>query len=195
MFFAFLFLWVAAFFQKCGSERICFFVFLRLCFYRWQRFSKNAVLNVVEGILEKDEKVIFGEKKSKKRKKRTCPTELSEQISFVKVLQKAGLLFCAVPNGGYRHRVEASRLKMGGVKSGVPDVLIFSPAAGFVGAAVELKTSSGLMSQVTDNQRAWLDDLAEKGWFCCVGFGAKDALEKLEKAGWEVGVYAGCEKG
>jgi len=51
-------------------------------------------------------------------------------------------LFFAVPNGGYRNVIEASKLKATGVVPGIPDcVLIWPVAAGF-----EFKTASGTLS-------------------------------------------------
>ena len=115
------------------------------------------------------------------------PSELSEQVVVVRELRRAGLLYCAVPNGGRRDRREAYMLKASGVVSGVPDLLIFEPTPdGHVGTALEMKREGGRMSNLSKAQRGWLEALSSRGWLVLVGFGAKDALEKLRAAGYEV---------
>ena len=72
------------------------------------------------------------------------PTELSEQIVVVKALRQAGILFCAVPNGGRRDKREAIMLKASGTVAGVPDILIFEETpGGKVGTALEMKRING----------------------------------------------------
>jgi len=116
------------------------------------------------------------------------PTELSEQIVVVKALRKAGILFCAVPNGGRRDRKEAFMLKASGTVAGVPDILIFeeSPVGSHVGTALEMKRINGKESNLSKAQRFWMLELEKRNWLCLVGFGARDALEKLRQAGYEV---------
>lgn len=41
-----------------------------------------------------------------------------------------GIEYFAVPNGGYRHKTEAARLKATGVRAGVPDLVVLIPAMG-----------------------------------------------------------------
>ena len=53
------------------------------------------------------------------------PSESSEQQFLVKKMRRAGIRFCAVPNGGRREKREAARLIKEGVEAGVPDLLIF----------------------------------------------------------------------
>jgi pyruvate/2-oxoacid:ferredoxin oxidoreductase beta subunit len=79
----------------------------------------------------------------------------------------------------------AASLKRQGVKSGVPDVLIFAP----IQAAIELKRKSG--GSVSANQRKWLDALSNAGWETYIARGADKAIEwlveKVEKAANEKG--------
>jgi hypothetical protein len=119
---------------------------------------------------------------------RRVPTEMSEQIVVVKSLRQAGILFCAVPNGGRRDRREAILLKASGTVAGVPDILIFdeTPAGDHVGTALEMKRIDGKASNVTKHQRYWMLELEKRNWLCLVGFGASDALTKLRQAGYEV---------
>lgn len=117
-------------------------------------------------------------------------SEASSQMAVVRALRKAGVLFCAVPNGGRRDRREAVLLKRQGVEAGVPDLLVFdAPPAWegrFVGLALELKQEGTSKSRVSVVQRRWLVKLQERGWRVVVAFGAEEALAKLREAGYAV---------
>ena len=115
-------------------------------------------------------------------------SELQEQIEVVRELKAIGLLYCAVPNGGKRHRGEAIKLKASGTVAGVPDILIFDapPNGGAVGTALEMKRADRKMGSVSKAQKYWLAQLEERGWLCLVGFGADDAFDKLKAAGYKV---------
>mgnify|MGYP003646871940 CR=1 FL=1 len=111
-------------------------------------------------------------------------SENSEQLVLVRWLRRNRVLFCAVPNGGYRTRSEASLLKRTGVSPGVPDILIFDTVDEYVGCALEMKREGAKMSSVRKEQRQWLSDLAERGWATLIGFGADDAISKLKGLGY-----------
>jgi hypothetical protein len=116
-------------------------------------------------------------------------SELSEQIQVVRKLKAVGILFCAVPNGGFRHRGEAVRLRQSGVQAGVPDLLVFDPPPGMegkVGTALEMKREGMTKSSVSVRQKEWLDNLEERGWVSLVAFGWRDAIKKLTKLGYEI---------
>ena len=66
-------------------------------------------------------------------------TEDALQIATARLLDSTGLVWTHVPNGGLRNKIVAAKLKRMGVKAGVPDVLIFNPAAENCGVAIELK--------------------------------------------------------
>ena len=51
-------------------------------------------------------------------------------VDLLQVYQNRGLLtFCHVPNGGFRTKAEAGGRALG-VRAGVPDLLVWAPAAG-----------------------------------------------------------------
>lgn len=117
------------------------------------------------------------------------PTELSEQIAVVRSLRAAGIVFAAVPNGGYRNVREARMLKASGVVAGVPDLLIFTRPPSHpdkCGVALEMKRVGGKPSDVSKSQQKWMEDLSDLGWLCVVGYGAQDALEHLRSFGFRV---------
>ena len=111
-------------------------------------------------------------------------SENSEQMVLVRWLRRNRILFCAVPNGGYRNVREARTLKRTGVIPGVPDILIFDSVGEYVGCALEMKREGATQSSVRKEQRQWLSDLAERGWATLVGFGSDDAVEKLRELGY-----------
>lgn len=108
-------------------------------------------------------------------------SELHEQIALARILDAARLLWCHVPNGGYRSRREAVSLGQSGVKPGVPDVLIFTPtSAAPRGTALELKAPRG---SVSEEQREWLSALSGLGWATVVAYGHEDAVGQLRALG------------
>lgn len=67
----------------------------------------------------------------------------------------------AVPNGGKRALLTAVRLKLEGVKPGVPDVWCPAPRGGYCGLVIEMKRPGGTTSPA---QADWLAWLAREGW-------------------------------
>ena len=108
------------------------------------------------------------------------PTEAQEQEELARWLDRHGVLWCHVPNGGNRSAVTGAQLKKQGVKKGVPDVIIFR---GMV--AIELKRQCGGVT--SPEQRKWLEDLTEAGWTCYVCRGAKAAIDVLTNLGYADG--------
>ena len=114
------------------------------------------------------------------------PTEEQEQRTVAAYLDRIGVLWCHVPNGSgmYGGRNDGSRihknvkLKAMGVKSGVPDILIFD---GFV--AIELKRRKD--GKVSPKQREWIEALKYRGWRVAVCNGAGEAIEQLKQWGYK----------
>ncbi len=101
-------------------------------------------------------------------------------------LDLRGWLFCHVPNGGKRNKLEAVLLARMGVRAGVSDLLIFSPPPrrpGRVGTALEMKAPKG-PKQGTPAQREWLERLDAVGWCTLTCRGAGDAIAALTALGY-----------
>lgn len=114
-----------------------------------------------------------------------CPTEEQEQRRLALYLDRLGLLWCHVPNGGNRNKITGGKLKAQGTKRGVPDVLIFeSPPKhpNALGVAVELKRQKG--GKLSNEQRTWLLRLSERGFVTYVAHGFEDARDFLAGLGW-----------
>ena len=82
-----------------------------------------------------------------------------------------------VPNGGGRGKAEAGRFKMEGVKAGVPDIFLPVPRGNYHGMFIEMKKHKG--GKVSAEQKVWLAELAEQGYFAVVAFGWEDASEQI----------------
>lgn len=74
-------------------------------------------------------------------------------------------LIYAIPNGGARNIVTASKLKAEGVTSGVPDLHIPIARKGYHGLYIEMKASK---NKPTDNQITVMDKLRKEGYKCDV---------------------------
>lgn len=108
------------------------------------------------------------------RTKETIPSEHSEQVAFVRWfrIEYPGVRIFAIPNGSYRHKTTAERLKAEGVMSGVPDLYV--PAWHLW---IEMKRQKG--GRLSAEQKDWRDYLLERGdsWMMC--HGAEDARRKV----------------
>ena len=100
-------------------------------------------------------------------------TEHKEQVLTVNWFRRTypGVRIFAIPNGGARNIVAASRLKMEGVSPGVPD--LFVPAWGLW---IEMKTTKGRVSPAQADWHQYLDSI---GQVVVVAHSAEEAKEKV----------------
>lgn len=85
------------------------------------------------------------------------------------------LLF-AIPNGGERNPIVASRLKAEGVKSGVPDLFLPVARHGCHGLFIEMKKIKGTIGP---NQPQWETDLKKQGFAHAYCYGWETAVNVL----------------
>lgn len=83
-------------------------------------------------------------------------------------------LLHAIPNGGYRRKSEAVRLKAQGVKAGVPDLHLPVARGGAHGLYIEMKRQKG--GVLSSDQQDWIRDLTQEGYECAVCAGADAAI-------------------
>jgi hypothetical protein len=104
------------------------------------------------------------------------PTESQEQINLVQWLAITFPLvkFLAVPNGGNRNVITATRLKREGVSAGVPD--LFFPEWHLW---IEMKRTVGGVT--SDEQKAWQTHLANIGYTVLVCTGAEVAKRAIRQ--------------
>lgn len=111
---------------------------------------------------------------------KVVPTEEHEQIRLATWLDKQGIKFYAIPNGGKRNLWEAIKFKRSGVKSGVPDICLPVPSRSsslgqFHGLYIELKRQSG--GKISDTQKFWIDFLNRNGYLAVVACGFDEARQ------------------
>lgn len=87
-----------------------------------------------------------------------------------------GLLY-AIPNGGFRHKATAARLKAEGVQAGCPDICLPVARGGYHGLYVELKH---LDNTAQDNQKEWLEALSAQGYMAVVAYEFEGARHVIE---------------
>lgn len=105
--------------------------------------------------------------------------DLQKQVASY--LDALGLLWCHVPNEGISGRKGVrygAKMKSKGLKSGVPDCLIFTPSEPFTGLALELKVGRNTL---TKNQKKWLLELSILGWECKYAYSFEDAKQIIDE--------------
>jgi len=108
----------------------------------------------------------------------TIPTEHAEQVTFLSQFEKSypGVRIFAVPNGGFRNKSVAVKLKAEGVRKGVPD--LFIPAWNLW---IEMKRTKG--GSLSPDQKDWISYLESVGHTVIVGKGWQAAIEAVKA--WE----------
>lgn len=113
--------------------------------------------------------------------------ESTQQQVVAEHLKRAGIFFCAVPNGRGKVKPWVGAIwKREGLVAGAPDLLIFDapPCADeYCGVALEMKDIEG--DGPTDSQRSFLEALEARGWMPLVAYGAVDAFKKLTALGFK----------
>ena len=92
-----------------------------------------------------------------------------------------GLLF-AVPNGGFRHKSVAIKMKAEGVRAGVSDLMLPVARRGFYGLFLEMKAIGG---KSTPKQSDFLKAIFDQGYCPAVGVGAQNGIDILR---WYLGM-------
>lgn len=110
-------------------------------------------------------------------------TEHSEQAALLQwastrtgAIPELARLF-AIPNGGYRAKSTAARLKAEGVKPGVPDLFLPVPRWSYHGLWIEMKHGKNHTSKEQDDWLAWLH---EQGYDVTVCHHWEDAAKMIE---------------
>lgn len=107
-------------------------------------------------------------------------TESTEQIVFVNRVRQfyPGTVIFAVPNGGRRSPIEASRLKREGVLAGVPDLFIAHPTGTSHGLFIEMKKAEA--GRVSEAQHSVHIALRTAGYTVLVCHGAEAAWSEFK---------------
>src|SRR5690554_7359300 len=102
------------------------------------------------------------------------PSEHYEQVRFVGKFRIAypGVRIFAIPNGGHRGKLTATKLKNEGVSKGVPD--LFIPEWRLW---IEMKRQKG--GTLSPEQKDWRDYLIGCGYRWILAKGAADAINQV----------------
>lgn len=119
-----------------------------------------------------------------------------EQQLLIKWSQQAGIrrefpelkLMFHIPNERSCDPREGKRLKLMGVRSGVPDLFLPAARGKYHGLFIELKAGNGKPS---DNQKWWFRELNSQGYFSAVCYGWLQAAELIQK--YLSGEYNDCK--
>jgi hypothetical protein len=84
-------------------------------------------------------------------------------------------LVFAIPNGGYRHKAVAARMRAEGVEPGIPDIFVSVPKNGLCGLYIEMK-STDPKATLSNAQRGKIRLLRQNGYHVCVCKGADHAI-------------------
>lgn len=98
---------------------------------------------------------------------------------FLVLACKPGVVWCHIPNGGSRNKIEAARLKAQGVKPGVPDLMFIHDGHPYF---LELKRERG--GVVSADQTIMHDDLRKAGATVGIARGLSAAVDLLQE--WEL---------
>ena len=113
------------------------------------------------------------------------PSEFEEQCSLVEWADQAtvagyhvGEFLFHIPNGSQRRKLTGAKLKLAGVRPGVPDLMLAIPAGDYHGLFIELKRiDGGYLSPV---QRQWITRLIACGYRVEIAEGWIEAKKIIE---------------
>ena len=127
--------------------------------------------------------------------------EFDAQVALVALLRLSGIPFSGSLNGVRLTKAQSGKAKAAGMEAGDPDLIIWQPPPVFrllnsacPGMAIEMKAPelkpkterAGEFSGARPEQRARLEMLRSFGWHCVVAYGAQDAVDKIQAAGYRL---------
>ena len=89
----------------------------------------------------------------------------------------------AIPNGGHRNIVTARKMKLEGVRKGVPDIFLDVPKGLYHGLRIEMKAPrlpGESEPRQSEEQTDWQIHYLSQGYRYEVCWGAKDAIKAIE---------------
>src|SRR5574344_1769608 len=111
--------------------------------------------------------------------KKSPPSEHAEQATLVQWLAIAHptVRIFAIPNGGWRGKLEAMRLQIEGVSPGVPDLMLPTPRGKYHGRFIEMKRTKG--GRTSAEQKDWPEHLNAQGYRAVVCKGFEEAKKEI----------------
>lgn len=110
------------------------------------------------------------------KKANLTPTERQEQVRLCHWLDLNKIDYFAVPNGSYKSKASAGLFKSEGLKSGVPDMVVFIDEHILF---IEMKRTKG--SKVSDMQKHWIDIINSYNYsIASICYGCDEAISFIE---------------
>jgi hypothetical protein len=110
-------------------------------------------------------------------------TERVIQVAIAQYLDMRRICWWAIPNGGNRNIITATKLKAEGVKSGVPDIAIVHEGQAFFLEVKKPKTDTP-KGRLSDNQKTMIKRIEKAGGEVSVVYSVADVINQLIK--WEI---------
>jgi len=110
-------------------------------------------------------------------------TERVIQVAIAQYLDMRRICWWAIPNGGNRNIITATKLKAEGVKSGVPDIAIVHEGQAFFLEVKKPKTDTP-KGRLSDNQKIMIKRIEKAGGEVSVVYSVADVINQLIK--WEI---------
>jgi hypothetical protein len=82
-----------------------------------------------------------------------------------------------INKAGKRVSPEGGRLKAKGVKSGVPDIIIFNQKRGYAGMAIELKVGN---NKASPNQKEFMGKMTSLKWFTYISYSLEEIIDLID---------------
>ena len=107
------------------------------------------------------------------------PSESQEQCAFFDWCKRHSKEYrglekiYAIPNGGERDKANGHRMKLEGLRAGVPDMCLPVACGRYHSLYIEMKVRSG--GRISEKQQTWIAALREEGHKVAVCKGFKDA--------------------
>ena len=110
-------------------------------------------------------------------------TERVIQVAIAQYLDMRRICWWAIPNGGNRNIITATKLKAEGVKSGVPDIAIVHEGQAFFLEVKKPKTDTP-KGRLSDNQKIMIKRIEKAGGEVSVVYSVADVINQLIK--WKI---------
>lgn len=108
-------------------------------------------------------------------------SEHAHQVTLIQWfdVQYPDLRIFAIPNGGQRNKLVAHKLKLEGVRPGVPDLFLPVARGAYHGLFIEMKAPEG--GRVSKEQKDWIEWLNGAGYKAVVCKGFDEARAAIEE--------------
>jgi hypothetical protein len=108
------------------------------------------------------------------------------QVAICEYLDRRGVMYFAIPNGGKRSLITAARLKKEGVKAGVPDICIIHEGQTFFLEVKRPKTPGSAKGRLSAVQKDMIERLKTACAEVAVVYSVADVIEACIE--WQINV-------